>query len=252
MTVDDINKVILKLKSKKSNNLDSIKTIKNISELNNTIKSLENQIENQLGYTLSFIPKENGSYDIAESTIKYDTKTGEPMISSVKPMFRNVFISNGQNPINIGNTNVLGKTTGGTDTVSGYDANTTFSELTNIIKNRYLFDVEKKNNNSVADKKYYLYNIENSKSRINIAFSNQNWNLYDTYRANISSAFQIQDFSLNATPNAFKHENTKIALNYKELKSILFRDDLDSDDYNWFKKHASSIFNGDFEKNSSH
>ena len=241
------------MKLKKANNLDSIKTIKNISELNNVISNLENQIENQLGYTLSFIPKENGSYDIAESTIRYNINTGEPMVASVKPMFRNVFISNGQNPINIGNTNILGKTTGGTDTVSGYDANTTFSELANIIKNRYLFNEEKKNKalelTSANIKKGYLENIENSKSRINIAFSNQNWNLYDTYRANISSAFQIKDFSLNATPNAFKHENTKIALNYKELKSILFRDDLNSEDYNWFKKNASSIFSGDFEKN---
>ena len=134
------------------------------------------------------------------------------MIASVKPMFRNVFISNGQNPINIGNTNILGKTTGGTDTVSGYDANTTFSELANIIKNRYLFNEEKKNKalelTSANIKRGYLENIETSKSRINIAFSNQNWNLYDTYRANISSAFQIQDFSLNATPNAFKHKNS--------------------------------------------
>ena len=253
LTVEDTEKIISKLKLKKANNLDSIKTIKNISELNNVISNLENQIENQLGYTLSFIPKENGSYDIAESTVKYNVNTGEPMIASVKPMFRNVFISNGQNPINIGNTNILGKTTGGTDTVSGYDANTTFSELANIIKNRYLFNEEKKNKalelTSANIKKGYLENIENSKSRINIAFSNQNWNLYDTYRANISSAFQIQDFSLNATPNAFKHENTKIALNYKELKSILFRDDLNSEDYNWFKKNASSIFSGDFEKN---
>ena len=253
LTIDDIDNIVSKLKLKKSNNSDSIKTIKNVSELNNIISNLENQIENKLGYTLSFIPKENGSYDIAESTVKYNINTGEPMISSVKPMFRNVFISNGQNPINIGNTNVLGKTTGGTDTVSGYDANTTFSELANIIKNRYLFNEEKKNKalelTSANIKKEYLENIENSKSRINIAFSNQNWNLYDTYRANISSAFQIQDFSLNATPNAFKHENTKIALNYKELKSILFRDDLNSDDYNWFKKNASPIFNGDFEKN---
>lgn len=253
LNVEDTEKIISKLKLKKANNLDSIKTIKNISELNNVISNLENQIENQLGYTLSFIPKENGSYDIAESTIRYNINTGEPMIASVKPMFRNVFISNGQNPINIGNTNILGKTTGGTDTVSGYDANTTFSELANIIKNRYLFNEEKKNKalelTSANIKKGYLENIENSKSRINIAFSNQNWNLYDTYRANISSAFQIQDFSLNATPNAFKHENTKIALNYKELKSILFRDDLNSEDYNWFKKNASSIFSGDFEKN---
>lgn len=253
LTVEDTEKIISKLKLKKANNLDSIKTIKNISELNNVISNLENQIENQLGYTLSFIPKENGSYDIAESTIRYNINTGEPMVASVKPMFRNVFISNGQNPINIGNTNILGKTTGGTDTVSGYDANTTFSELANIIKNRYLFNEEKKNKalelTSANIKKGYLENIENSKSRINIAFSNQNWNLYDTYRANISSAFQIQDFSLNATPNAFKHENTKIALNYKELKSILFRDDLNSEDYNWFKKNASSIFSGDFEKN---
>lgn len=253
LTIDDVDKIVSKLKLKKSNNSDSIKTIKNVSELNNIISNLENQIENKLGYTLSFIPKENGSYDIAESTVKYNINTGEPMISLVKPMFRNVFISNGQNPINIGNTNVLGKTTGGTDTVSGYDANTTFSELANIIKNRYLFNEEKKNKalelTSANIKKEYLENIENSKSRINIAFSNQNWNLYDTYRANISSAFQIQDFSLNATPNAFKHENTKIALNYKELKSILFRDDLNSDDYNWFKKNASPIFNGDFEKN---
>ena len=253
LTVEDTEKIISKLKLKKANNLDSIKTIKNISELNNVISNLENQIENQLGYTLSFIPKENGSYDIAESTIRYNINTGEPMVASVKPMFRNVFISNGQNPINIGNTNILGKTTGGTDTVSGYDANTTFSELANIIKNRYLFNEEKKNKalelTSANIKKGYLENIENSKSRINIAFSNQNWNLYDTYRANISSAFQIKDFSLNATPNAFKHENTKIALNYKELKSILFRDDLNSEDYNWFKKNASSIFSGDFEKN---
>lgn len=253
LTVEDTEKIISKLKLKKANNLDSIKTIKNISELNNVISNLENQIENQLGYTLSFIPKENGSYDIAESTIRYNINTGEPMVASVKPMFRNVFISNGQNPINIGNTNILGKTTSGTDTVSGYDANTTFSELANIIKNRYLFNEEKKNKalelTSANIKKGYLENIENSKSRINIAFSNQNWNLYDTYRANISSAFQIKDFSLNATPNAFKHENTKIALNYKELKSILFRDDLNSEDYNWFKKNASSIFSGDFEKN---
>lgn len=253
LTVEDTEKIISKLKLKKANNLDNIKTIKNVSELNNIINNLENQIENQLGYTLSFIPKENGSYDIAESTVKYNVNTGEPMIASVKPMFRNVFISNGQNPINIGNTNILGKTTGGTDTVSGYDANTTFSELANIIKNRYLFNEEKKNKalelTSANIKKGYLENIENSKSRINIAFSNQNWNLYDTYRANISSAFQIQDFSLNSTPNAFKHENTKIALNYKELKSILFRDDLNSEDYNWFKKNASSIFSGDFEKN---
>lgn len=253
LTVKDTDKIISMLKLKKANNLNNVKTIKNISELNNIISNLENQIENKLGYTLSFIPKENGSYDIAESTVKYNINTGEPMISSVKPMFRNVFISNGQNPINIGNTNILGKTTGGTDTVSGYDANTTFSELANIIKNRYLFNEEKKNKalelTSANIQKGYLENIENSKSRINIAFSNQNWNLYDTYRANISSAFQIQDFSLNATPNAFKHENTKIALNYKEFKSVLFRDDLNSDDYNWFKKNVSSIFSGDFEKN---
>lgn len=254
LTVEDTDKIISKLKLKKANNLDSLKTIKNVSELNNIISNLENQIENKLGYTLSFIPKENGSYDIAESTVRYNVNTGEPMIASVKPMFRNVFISNGQNPINIGNTNIFGKTTGGTDTVSGYDANTTFSELANIIKNRYLFNEEKKNKalelTSASIKRGYLENIETSKSRINIAFSNQNWNLYDTYRANISSAFQIQDFSLNATPNAFKHENTKIALNYKEFKSILFRDDLNSSDYNWFKKNASSLFQNDnFEEN---
>lgn len=254
LTVEDVEKIISKLKLKKADNLDSVKTIKDISELNNIISNLENQIENKLGYTLSFIPKENGSYDIAESTVRYNVNTGEPMIASVKPMFKDIFISNGQNPINIGNTNVLGKTTGGTDTVSGYDANTTFSELANIIKNRYLFNEEKKNKalelTSANIKRGYLENIETSKSRINIAFSNQNWNSYDAYRANISSAFQIQDFSLNATPNAFKHENTKIALNYKEFKSILFRDDLDSDDYNWFKKYASSLFqNGNFEEN---
>lgn len=203
---------------------------------NDTKRNLNKYVsEKQLGYdTFAFIPQENGSYNVSEVGIKYNfkwnTETKKVDFTSNINSFKNTdinFFFNTDMPFMPGKPNIMGKTSGFTDTPG---ASEVWNVMNNLMRENTLrASLNMYGFNDINERNAATPFIENLASNLRkstkIFSDSQNFNLGESAGANWLQTMQLKFTKYDVTTDGPKYESEQYLLTSGMFKNLFVKND---------------------------